>query len=201
MGGRLVRKTGTKTNILMRIHVFPVKTILAGIILFLVAAPNSLAQDRDDEDLRVSPNAVVSQTIGTTEVTVTYGRPAVRGRDIFGGLVPFDQIWRTGADEATTITFSDDVRVEGEPLEAGTYSLFTIPQEEGDWTVIFNHVADQWGAYNYDPAEDALRIRVTPEETYHMEQLMFYFENIEESMGQLVLQWEDVKIDFRIQES
>ncbi len=185
----------------MKPFVIPANTILAGVVICLFMNTVVMAQDRDHDDIRISPNAIVTQTIGTTEVTVTYGRPAVRDRDIFGGLVPFDEIWRTGANEATTITFSDEVKIEGEPLEAGTYSLFTIPQEEGDWTLIFNHVADQWGAYNYNPAEDALRIAVTPEETFHMEQMMFYFESIEEGTGKLVLHWENVKFDLRIDES
>ncbi len=201
MVGELFRETGTKTSIPMKAQMLSIKTILAGLIIYLIAAPGAIAQDRAHDDIRVSPNAVVSQTIGTTEVTITYGRPAVRDRDIFGELVPFDEIWRTGADEATTITLSDDVKVEGEPLEAGTYSLFTIPQEEGPWTVIFNQVADQWGAYNYNPDEDALRVRVEPEETFHMEQIMFYFEDIAEDSGKLMLHWDDVKFGFRIDES
>lgn len=158
------------------------------------------AQERGGEDPRVSPDAAVSQTIGLTEVSVTYGRPGVRDRDIFSidGLVPFDQVWRTGANEATTITFSDDVRVEGEPIQAGIYGLFTIPQED-QWTIIFNRIANQWGAYDYDEAEDVLRVEVTPEESHYVDQMMFYFENITEESGNLVFHWDDTKVPVTIE--
>jgi len=113
--------------------------------------------DRENTVPRVSPNALVGQTIGVTEVRIAYGRPSVRGRKIFGGLVPFDEVWRTGANEATTISFSTPVRIEGTSLDAGTYSLFTIPGPE-TWTLIFNSEPEQWGAYNYDSSKDILRV-------------------------------------------
>ncbi|MDM7914857.1 MAG: DUF2911 domain-containing protein [Candidatus Eisenbacteria bacterium] len=93
---------------------------------------------------RPSPKAQVMQTVGLTDVTITYSRPGVKGRVIWGELVPYDKVWRTGANEATTIAFSSDVKVDGHPLKAGTYSLHTIPTK-GDWTVIFNSKAEQWG--------------------------------------------------------
>ncbi|MDG5766907.1 DUF2911 domain-containing protein [Balneolales bacterium ANBcel1] len=173
---------------------------LAVAMLGLVVCAAASAQERPRNDIRISPNALVSQTIGTTEVTITYGRPAVREREIFGGLVPFDRVWRTGADEATTITFSEDVLVEGESLDAGTYSLFTIPRGAGEWTLIFNAIAEQWGAYRYDSAEDVLRVDVAPQEAVHMEQMMFYFEDVEGSAGKAILHWKDVKIPFQIEE-
>ena len=109
----------------------------------LLAAAPALAQ----LDLpRPSPKATVSQTVGLTDITITYCRPGVKGRVIWGGLVPYDQVWRTGANEATTITFSDEVTIEGTKLPAGTYGLFTIPGKD-EWTVIFNKGAKQWGAY------------------------------------------------------
>ena len=170
------------------------------ILFLLMAYSDSSAQDRDQDRPRVSPNAVVSQTIGTTEVTITYGRPAVRDRIIFGEVVPFDEIWRTGADEATTITFSSDVLLEGVPVDAGTYSLFTIPALDGEWTIILNNIIDQWGAYNYDFAEDEIRVEVEAEEAPFMEQMMFYFDSVGESSGVAVLHWETTRVDFRIQE-
>ncbi len=133
-------------------------------------------------------------------MTITYGRPSVRDRVIFGDLVPFDEVWRTGANEATTITFSEGIKVEGESLEAGTYGLFTIPRKNGEWTIIFNSVADQWGAYNYDPDEDVLRLEVSIDNAPHMEQMMFYFEGVEDSSGMAVLHWKDVRMAFRIDE-
>ena len=108
---------------------------------------------------RVSPKATVSQTVGLTDVTITYCRPSVRGRTIWGGLVPYDEVWRTGANEATTITFTDDVTIDGNKLPAGTYGLFTVPGKD-EWTVVFNKGAKQWGAYEYKQDQDALRIKV-----------------------------------------
>lgn len=158
------------------------------------------AQDRGTENPRVSPNAVVSQTIGTTDVVITYGRPAVRDRIIFGELVPFGEIWRTGADEATTISFSNDVLLEGEPVESGIYSLFTIPRDEERWTIVLNNIADQWGAYDYDMDEDEVRVHVDAEEAVFMEQMMFYFEDIDEVAGTTVLHWDTTKVSFEIRE-
>ena len=156
------------------------------------------AQERAGDNPRISPNAAVSQTIGTTVVSVTYGRPGVREREIFGDLVPLGEVWRTGADEATTITFSNDVTFEGEPVPAGTYSLFTIPQEE-EATIVLNSVADQWGAYEYDESQDVLRVDVTPENVRHMEQLMFYFTDVSEEGGTLVIHWDAWQVSARIE--
>ena len=166
----------------------------------LIFSPAASAQVRSSESVRSSPNAVVGQTIGTTDVTITYGRPAVRDRVIFGELVPFDTVWRTGANEATTITFSRDVTIEGEPLAAGTYGLFTIPRQNGEWTIIFNSTAEQWGAYRYEPGEDVLRVNVTATEAPHTEQMQFLFEDAEGSSGKVVLSWKDVRVAFRIDE-
>ncbi len=164
------------------------------LVLFtaFLAQPPALAQDRGNEEPRVSPNAAVSQTIGTTEVRIAYGRPSVRERDIFGGLVPHDSTWRTGANEATTITFSSDVEVEGRPLEAGTYSLFTIPAREA-WTIIFNTNPGQWGDFSYDRSTDALRVQVNPEEAPMHEMMTFVFEEVSEDAGELVLYWDETR--------
>ncbi|PYQ58291.1 MAG: hypothetical protein DMF58_15905, partial [Acidobacteria bacterium] len=103
---------------------------------------------------RASQKQVVTQTVGFTDITINYSRPGVKGRQIWGALVPYDKVWRTGANEATTITFSDDVTVNGQPLPKGTYSLHTIPSKD-EWTIVFNTTANQWGSFNYDPAKDA----------------------------------------------
>lgn len=168
-------------------------------VLFLSTVPAAVqAQERSNEEPRTSPNATVTQTIGTTQVKITYGRPHVRDRQIFGDLVPRDSVWRTGANEATTITFPDDVRVEGEPLEAGTYSLFTIPGRS-EWTLIFNHVAQQWGAYDYDQTEDVLRVTVEPEEAPHQEMLTFTFEEVTDTSAEVVLHWAEVRVPFTVE--
>lgn len=152
-----------------------------------------------DSQPRVSPMASVSQTIGeSTEITVTYSRPGVKGREIWGKLVPYDKVWRSGANEATTISFSDDVLIEGQALAAGTYALFTIPTK-GEWTIIFNKKADQWGAYDYDAKDDALRIKTTPEAAPNEEWLEYVFEQPNGTSAVLALRWEKLKVPFRIE--
>ncbi len=154
------------------------------------------AQERTTDRVMASPNASVSQTIGLTEVSITYGRPGVRDRDIFGGLVPFNEVWRTGANESTAITFSGDVRVEGERVEEGTYSLYTIPGED-TWTIIINDKLS-WGT-EYDENEDVLRVEVEAEESHFLEQMMIYFENITEDSGDLIIHWADTKVAVQIE--
>lgn len=154
------------------------------------------AQERTTDRVWASPNAGVSQTIGLTQVSLTYGRPSVNNRTIFGELVPFNEVWRTGANESTAITFSDDVRVEGEHVPAGTYSFYTIPGED-NWTIIINNKLS-WGT-EYDSGEDLLRVDAEAEESHFIEQMMFYFENISEESGDLVLHWADTKVNIEIE--
>jgi len=154
------------------------------------------AQERTTDSVQASPNAAVSQTIGTTVVSLTYGRPSVNDRDIFGGLVPFDSVWRTGANESTAITFSDDVLIEGEPVEAGTYSLYTLPGEDM-WSIIINDKLS-WGT-QYDMNEDVLRVEVEPEESSTMEQMMIYFENISADSGHMIIHWADTRLAVQIE--
>lgn len=175
------------------------KSILITVVLCmagLVAVNMAVAQERGNEEPRVSPNAAVSQTIGTTVVEVTYGRPSVNDRLIFGGLVPWDEVWRTGANESTVVVFSDDVTVEGEPVEAGTYSLYTLPMENNTWTIILNHKLS-WGT-QYDEAEDYIRVDVEAEEAPYVEQMIIYFENVGENSGNMVIHWDDTKVPVRI---
>jgi hypothetical protein len=108
-----------------------------------------------------SPAGTVKQRVGTTDIDVAYSRPGVKGRAIFGGLVPYDEVWRTGANSATKISFSTPVKFGGAEVPAGTYGLFAIPDKD-EWTVILNKVAKQWGAYEYDPKEDVVRVKVKP---------------------------------------
>jgi len=170
---------------------------LSLLLLTVVSAAPSAAQERGTEEPRVSPNAAVSQTIGTTEVRITYGRPQVKGRTIYGELVPYGEVWRTGANEATTFSVSSDVTIEGEPLSEGTYSLYTIPQKD-QWTLIFNNAANQWGT-NYDKSKDALRVEVTPESAPPREMMTFLFEEVTDTTGTGVLHWAEVRVPFEIQ--
>ncbi|MFB6098104.1 MAG: DUF2911 domain-containing protein [Salinibacter sp.] len=170
--------------------------VLSFFALLFGSVPSATAQERGNKKPRVSPNAAVSQTIGTTEVRITYGRPHVKGRTIFGGLVPYGEVWRTGANEATTFSVSSDVMIEGQPLSKGTYSLYTIPGKK-QWTIIFNKVANQWGT-EYDSSKDALRVKVTPRSAQHREMMMFFFENVTAKKGTCVLHWAEVQVPFEI---
>ncbi len=146
---------------------------------------------------RASPSATLTQAVGLTDVTIKYSRPGVKGRAIWGALVPFDKVWRTGANEATTITFSEDVTVEGQKLPKGTYSLHTIPGQT-QWGVIFNSVADQWGSYSYDAAKDVLRVNVTPQAAPHAEWMMFEVPEMTTDTAKIVLRWEKIAVPFTI---
>ncbi|NBB72769.1 MAG: DUF2911 domain-containing protein, partial [Bacteroidetes bacterium] len=180
-------------------HRFSFFAFLASFALLVATlAPSSAtAQQRSDQFPRVSPNAAVSQTIGVTDVRITYGRPSVRGRTIFGGLVPYDEVWRTGANEPTTITFGHNVQVQGQPLMAGTYAVLTIPRPD-QWTVIFSRNENQ-SAFNYDGSTDALRVEVTPEEAAQSHEMMtFVFESVTNTEGHAVLYWADARVPIPI---
>ena len=159
----------------------------------LVTALPAVAQ-RGDDASRASKNGKVEGTIDGVMVTLEYGRPNVKGRTVWGDLVPYGKVWRTGADEATTITFSADVEIGGETLAAGTYGLFTLPGEN-EWTVIFNKVADQWGT-RYDAGQDALRVIATPKAVDHVEAMDF---EVVESW--VVLRWEKLAVPFEVKKA
>ncbi|WP_026463576.1 DUF2911 domain-containing protein [Adhaeribacter aquaticus] len=148
-----------------------------------------------------SPPASASGKIGTTDVSIKYSSPAVKGRKIWGELVPYGQVWRTGANEATTITFSKDVTVEGQPLKAGTYALFTIPTEN-EWTVVFNNTAKQWGAFKYDQAQDVLRVKVKPVASKeNNERMKIAIKPQGKSAGVITVSWEKLAVPFTVKAS
>jgi len=124
---------------------------------------------------QASPRASVSQTVGLTEMTITYHRPAVNARKIWGGLVPYGEVWRAGANENTTISFSSPVTVGGKTLAAGIYGLHILPTE-GNWTVILSTVSSAWGSFSYDSKEDAARVTVQPQPADVQERLSYSFE-------------------------
>ena len=146
---------------------------------------------------RVSPSATVSQSIGLSNVTISFCRPGVKGRVIWGGLVPYDQVWRTGANEATTIAFSTDVAIEGNKLAAGTYGLFTIPGKE-EWTIIFSKQATIRGSFAYDEKQDVFRIKAKPEAAPHCEWMMFLFTDLADDSAKVILQWEKLMVAFTV---
>ncbi len=166
--------------------------------LFTLLLSSPIFLSAQEIDLpRLSPKASVSYTIGLTEVEVDYGAPAVKGRNIWGGIVPYDKVWRGGANEATTVEFSTDVNVEGQNLKAGKYSLFFIPGQT-EWTVIFSKKLDQWGAYTYQESDDALRIVVTPKMNEGMqERLAYTIHDMKMDMGYIKLSWEKMRLYIR----
>jgi len=146
---------------------------------------------------RPSPGQTVTQTIGLTDVTVVYSRPGVKGRPIWGTLVPYDKPWRTGANESTTIAFTDDVTVEGKKLAAGTYSLYTIPGKT-EWTFAFNSDAKA-GAGDWDAKKDVLRVTVKPGDApAATEWMQFSFDNLTPNSADLALNWEKLRVAVKI---
>jgi len=162
--------------------------------MVLVAIP---LQAQGLEMPRVSPKAVVTQTIGTTTVTVNYHRPGVKDRAIWGGLVPYNEVWRTGANEATTLTISDPVKVEGQELAAGTYALATIPGAD-EWTFIVNKNTAMWGTMGYKQEEDVLRVKVKPVTVAQTEWMQFVFADLKEDSATLMLQWDKVGVPVKL---
>ena len=165
------------------------------LVIFLVLNINMLFAQL--ELPRLSPTASVSQTIGITDVEIHYCRPGVKGRSIWGGLVPYNELWRTGANAATTISFSTDVMIDGNKLAKGKYSLFTIPTES-EWTVVFNKNDDLAGTSGYQESEDALRIKVNPMQAGFQERMMFSFHDLTDSSAQVVLHWEKLRVPFTV---
>jgi tetratricopeptide (TPR) repeat protein len=146
---------------------------------------------------RDSQHSAVTQRIGITDITISYSRPLVKGRPIWGKLVPYNEVWRTGANENTIIKFTDDVTIEGKPLAKGTYALFTIPGEN-QWTVIFSKVHTAWGSFTYNQADDALRVTVKPQATELREAMAFDFDDVKADSAVATLRWEKVAVPFKV---
>ncbi|WP_026951650.1 DUF2911 domain-containing protein [Algoriphagus mannitolivorans] len=163
------------------------KKTLTTLFLFALATAISFAQEK------ASPAKTAEGTAGGSKITINYSSPAVKGRMIWGDLVPLGQVWRAGANEATTFTTSKDILIEGQKLPAGTYSFFIIPNE-GTSTMIFNKVAQQWGAFNYDSKEDQLRVNVPSQQTSNMEERLVY----EVKPDRFEIRWEYGKAEAKI---
>lgn len=163
------------------------KLLLSAICLFCAVI---LAQAQP----KPSPAAEAKAKVNGTDVTINYSQPAVKARTIWGDLVPYDAVWRTGANEATWIEVSEDVQIEGQTLKAGKYGLFTIPGRD-EWTIIFNKTWQQWGAYEYDEAKDALRVTVKSESIPIASERMTF--NINKN-GNVDLLWDKLKVTFKI---
>lgn len=163
------------------------KKSLFSFLLFAGFAAAVMAQEKP------SPAKTAEGTVGDAKITIKYSSPAVKGRVIWGDLVPLGQVWRAGANEATTFTTTKDLMVEGKMLPAGTYSFFVIPDEYQS-TFIFNKVDKQWGAFNYDAAEDQLRVSVPSQQTSTMEERLKY----EVKDGKFSIAWEYGKAEAKI---
>ncbi|HSS38489.1 MAG TPA: DUF2911 domain-containing protein [Polyangia bacterium] len=150
---------------------------------------------RADLDLpRPSPFAKVTQTVGYTDITVDYSSPGVKGRKIWGNVVPYDKLWRAGANQATKVTFSRDVTFAGKPVPAGTYAFFVIPTKSA-WTVILNKKADQPGTGTaYNQADDLLRVQITPKAAPMRERLAYLVADFTDDKASLDLEWEKVRL-------
>ena len=169
--------------------------LLSCVVLFSVAS--TMAQSALLDIPRDSQHATVLQKVGITDIKVNYHRPLVKGRQIWGKLVPYDAVWRAGANENTTISFSDPVNVEGKPLEAGTYGLHMIPGQS-DWIVIFSKNSTSWGAFTYKQDEDALRVTVKPQPAEFHEALAYDFDDVKDDSAVLTLRWEKLAVPVKI---
>ena len=164
-----------------------------GILLAVPAGAQSFVMSLP----RPSQRAMVSQRLGLTDVTITYHRPLVGGRKIWDGIVPYGQVWRAGANENTTIEFTDAVAVEGQALVRGIYGLHMIPEAD-TWTIIFSKNATSWGSFTYDQKEDALRVKVKPQAGELREALTYDFDDVKADSALVTLRWEKVAVPFRV---
>jgi len=171
-----------------------ITTVVAGTLLATLTAE---AQAPPLTLPRPSQKASISQTVGLTEITLSYSRPGVRGRKIWGALVPYGQVWRAGANENTTITFSSPVTIGGSEIPAGTYGLHMIPAD-GPWTVILSGVSTAWGSFGYDQGEDVLRFSATPQAAPHEEYMSFRFDDPGPKSVTVALRWEKLRVPFEV---
>ncbi len=146
---------------------------------------------------RASQHAQVTQRIGITDITINYHRPLANGRQIWGKVVPYGQVWRAGANENTTIMFSDPVTIEGQALEKGTYGMHMIPGEN-EWTVIFSKNATSWGSFSYKQDEDALRVKVKPQVTDTHDALAYDFDDLKADSAVITMRWDKVAVPFKV---
>jgi len=194
-------------------------------ILFALSCATYVSAQQLVKTPRPSQKASVMQTIGVTDVTITYSRPAIKGRTIWGDapatmatraqgeatldnqnerkpgepIVPWGHVWRAGANEATMFAISDDVLINGQPLKAGTYSLHTVPNKD-EWTIIFNSDSGQWGSFDYDAKKDVLRVKTKAETTADVQESLSYtFDPLTENTARVNLRWERLRVPFTIE--
>ena len=204
-------------------------SLLTAAVIFSVVCLAPLASAQQPQlaikPIRPSQKASVMQTIGVTDITITYSRPGVKGRPIFADapasmasratgeatlddqnqrkagepIVPYGHIWRAGANEATMFQVTDDVMINGQPLKAGTYSLHTLPGKD-EWTVIFNSDPGQWGSFSYDSKKDVLRVKSKPQMVAdNQEWLLYSFDPVSENSAQVNIRWEKLRVPFTVE--
>jgi hypothetical protein len=166
----------------------------------LMIAPPSSAQTGGVNFPAASPACTLKQRVGLTDIEIVYSRPGVKNRTIFGGIVPYGQVWRTGANQATKITFSTPVKLEGHDLPAGTYALFTIPGEN-EWTIIINKGANQWGSFQYNEKDDVVRFQVTPAtlKDTRIETFCIEFNRVRDESAVLTLVWDRTVVPIQME--
>ena len=175
---------------------------LAAISIVFAQVPAAAHDGKHPDAPNPSPNATASQVVGYTQVSLSYGRPGVKDRAIWGELVPYNggdpRPWMGGANGSTIITFEEDVKIDGNAIAAGSYGLFWIPAED-EWTIILNTDSSQFGIMKYTSEKDALRITAAPEEAKYQEWLSYDFEKTGELTADLNLHWERLKVGFAIE--
>jgi DUF2911 family protein len=170
---------------------------LAVLLGMLLLAELGEAQSTVLDLPRPSQHATVMQRVGVTDISISYHRPLVAGRKIWDALVPYGQVWRAGANENTTISFTEPVTIEGKPLDQGTYGLHMIPAAD-QWTIIFSKVSSAWGSFTYKESEDALRVTVKPQPSEMREALSYDFDQVKPDSTVAVMRWEKVAVPFNI---
>ncbi len=172
------------------------KQLLGFIILFLFSASNAL-----NAQTLVSPEASqaarVMQRIGITDISISYHSPLAKNRKIWDALVPYDQVWRAGANENTSISFSTDVKIEGQSLATGTYGLHMIPTKD-EWTIIFSKNSNSWGSFFYDETEDVLRVKSKPVSADYQDWLGYYFTDIQSNTCKVTMRWEKISLSVNV---
>ena len=174
------------------------KTICVILFIGVLLIPINNILSQNFETPRPSPNTTVSQTVGITHVSIDYSSPGVKGRKIWGELVPFNEVWRTGANEVTSITFDDPVRINGNELPAGTYGIHTIPGEN-EWEIIFSKDTEVDDGSQFDEKKEILRIKATPQEAPFTERMAFTFTNTTDTYSKVNLTWDKLNVSFDIE--
>ena len=170
---------------------------LKNLLYIILASSTSFAQINTPA---ASPSTTLTQTLGLTKITLDYSRPSVKGRKIFGDLVPYGKVWRTGANKITSIKFDDEVYVHGAIMKAGSYGLYTIPGKN-EWTIIFNRDDKQWGSYGYDINKDVIRFNVQPMQPQEFtEQMNIDFVEFSPTSTYVSIRWENTEVRFKIEQ-